>query len=127
MSNETKDLNIIELLMGIKEDVSSIKTDITNFKETQKQERENITKEIADVRLDFQKDLTELKSDISGIRSVQNNLVLDVDALKHQEDSKDANKWRNVVRFILVAFGGMILAKVPDFVSFCVQLMKGAN
>ena len=39
MIEQTEKINIIELLMGIKADVSSIKTDMTNFKEAQKVEK----------------------------------------------------------------------------------------
>ena len=62
MLDGNKDINIIELLMGIKEDVSSIKTDMANFKEAQKLEKENTTKEIVDVRNDYRRDLDDLKT-----------------------------------------------------------------
>ena len=54
-------INIIELLMGIKEDVSSIKTDMANFKEAQRSEKETIMKAISDVRIDYGRDLTDLE------------------------------------------------------------------
>ena len=126
MSEQSEKINIIELLMGIKEDVSSIKTDMANFKETQRTEREAIMKEISDVRTDYQRDIADLESrvmsKINGLQSVQNNLVGDVDTLQHAEEKKDAKKWRTVIAFIITAVGGMITAKIPDFITFLVQL-----
>ena len=126
MSEQSEKINIIELLMGIKEDVSSIKTDMANFKEAQRTERDVIMKEISDVRTDYQRDLTDLESrvmsKVNGLQSVQNNLVGDVDTLKHAEEKKDAKKWRTVIAFIGTAVGGMIIAKVPDFITFLIQL-----
>ena len=114
MSAENDKINIIELLMGIKEDVSSIKTDMANFKEAQKTEREVIMKEISDVRTDYKRDLADLESRVmarvNGLHSVQNNLVGDVDNLKSVEDKKDAKRWRMTIAFVLTGLGGMALA-----------------
>ena len=126
MSAENDKINIIELLMGIKEDVSSIKTDMANFKEAQKTEREVIMKEISDVRTEYQRDLADLESRVmarvNGLHSVQNNLVGDVDNLKSEEDKKDAKRWRMTIAFVLTGLGGMALAKLPDFIAFCIKL-----
>lgn len=126
MSEQSEKINIIELLMGIKEDVSSIKTDMANFKETQRTEKEAIMKEISDIRTDCQRDIADLESrvmsKINGLQSVQNNLVGDVDTLQHAEEKKDAKKWRTVIAFIVTAVGGMVTAKVPDFIAFLIQL-----
>ncbi len=126
MSAENDKINIIELLMGIKEDVSSIKTDMANFKEAQKTEREVIMKEISDVRTEYQRDLANLESrvmaKVNGLQSVQNNLVGDVDNLKTAEDKKLAKRYRTMIAFVLTALGGMALAKLPDFVVFLMKL-----
>lgn len=126
MSAENSEkINIIQLLMGIKEDVSSIKTDMANFKEAQKSEREVIMKEIADVRTDYQRDIanieTKIMTRINGLQSVQNSLTGDVDTLKHADEKKDAKRYRTVLAFILTALGGMIIAKVPDFIALCLK------
>ena len=96
MSEENKDINIIELLIGIKEDVSSIKTDMANFKESQRVERENTVKEITEVRNDCAKSIAELETRLSGkisnLQSVQNNLVGEVDLLKNAEEKKNAKE-----------------------------------
>lgn len=119
-------INIIELLMGIKEDVSSIKTDMVNFKEAQRTEKDMIMKEISDIRTDSQRDLTDLENRVMGritaIQSVQSTLVGEVDTLKSAEDKKDAKRWRTTIAFIFTALGGMAVAKLPDFVAFCVKL-----
>lgn len=126
MSDQTEKINIIELLMGIKEDVSSIKTDMTNFKESQRTEKETIMKEISDVRIDYKRDLSDLENRVMGritnMQSVQATLVGDVDTLKHADEKKDAKKWRTVIAFIGTAVGGMLVAKIPDFITFLIQL-----
>ena len=132
MGEQTEQINIIKLLMDIKADVSSIKTDMTNFKEAQKVEKENTTKDIADVRSDCKRDLKELEAKVmaklNGIQSVQNNLVGDVDTLKHAEEKKDAKRWKTVMAFIGTSVGSMILVKIPDFIAFCVKINRmGGN
>ena len=132
MIEQTEKINIIELLMGIKADVSSIKTDMTNFKEAQKVEKENTAKDIADVRSECERDLKELESRVmtklNGIQSIQNNLVGDVDTLKHAEEKKDAKRWKTVMAFIGTSVGSMILVKIPDFIAFCIEVSRmGGN
>lgn len=132
MSEQTEQINIIELLMGIKADVSSIKTDMTNFKEAQKVEKENTAKDIADVRSECERDLKELEARVmtklNGIQSIQNNLVGDVDTLKHAEEKKNAKRWKTVMAFIGTSVGSMILVKIPDFIAFCIKVSRmGGN
>ena len=132
MGEQTEQINIITLLMGIKADVSSIKTDMTNFKEAQKVEKENTAKDIAEVRSDCKRELKELEARVmtklNGIQSVQNNLVGDVDTLKHAEEKKDAKRWKTVMAFIGTSVGSMILVKLPDFIAFCIEVSRmGGN
>ena len=132
MGEQTEQINIIKLLMDIKADVSSIKTDMTNFKEAQKVEKENTAKDIADVRSDCKRDLKELEAKVmtklNGIQSIQNNLVGDVDTLKHAEEKKDAKRWKTVMAFIGTSVGSMILVKIPDFIAFCIKVSQmGGN
>ena len=132
MGEQTEQINIIKLLMDIKADVSSIKTDMTNFKEAQKVEKENTVKDIADVRSECERDLKELESRVmtklNGIQSIQNNLVGDVDTLKHAEEKKDAKRWKTVMAFIGTSVGSMILVKIPDFIAFCIKVSRmGGN
>ena len=128
MGEQTEQINIIKLLMDIKADVSSIKTDMTNFKEAQKVEKENTVKDIADVRSDCERDLKELETRVmtklNGIQSIQNNLVGDVDTLKHAEEKKDAKRWKTVMAFIGTSVGSMILVKIPDFIAFCIKVSR---
>lgn len=132
MGEQTEQINIITLLMDIKADVSSIKTDMTNFKEAQKVEKENTAKDIAEVRSDCKRELKELEARVmtklNGIQSVQNNLVGDVDTLKHAEEKKDAKRWKTVMAFIGTSVGSMILVKLPDFIAFCIEVSRmGGN
>ena len=132
MGEQTEQINIITLLMDIKADVSSIKTDMTNFKEAQKVEKENTVKDIADARSECERDLKELEARVmtklNGIQSIQNNLVGDVDTLKHAEEKKDAKRWKTVMAFIGTSVGSMILVKIPDFIAFCIEVSRmGGN
>ena len=132
MSEQTEQINIIKLLMDIKADVSSIKTDMNNFKEAQKVEKENTVKDISDARSDCERDLKELEARVmaklNGIQSIQNNLVGDVDILKHAEENKDAKRWKTVMAFIGTSVGSMILVKIPDFIAFCIEVSRmGGN
>ena len=132
MGEQTEQINIIKLLMDIKADVSSIKTDMTNFKEAQKVEKENTAKDIADVRSECERDLKELEARVmtklNGIQSIQNNLVGDVDTLKHAEEKKDAKRWKTVMAFIGTSVGSMVLVKIPDFIAFCIKVSRmGGN
>ena len=132
MSEQTEQINIIKLLMDIKADVSSIKTDMNNFKEAQKIEKENTVKDISDVRSDCERDLKELEARVmtklNGIQSIQNNLVGDVDTLKHAEENKDAKRWKTVMAFIGTSVGSMTLVKIPDFIAFCIKISQmGGN
>lgn len=120
MAEPSKEFNMMELLLKISNDVSSIKTDMTNFKEAQKLEKENTTKEIADVRADCKHEIEELDTRLSerinSLQSVQNSLVGDVDTLKHEDEKKDAKKWRTIIAFISTALGGMLLGKLPEII-----------
>ena len=137
MSENNEKINIVEILMVIKADVSAIKTDMTNFKEIQRTEKDVLTKAINDLRTNYLKDISELQSEmqreladlntrimtkVNNIQSVQNNLVGDVDNLKHGDEAKDARKYRTAVSFILTGLGGMALAKLPDFILWCSKL-----
>lgn len=136
--NITEKVNVIELLMNIHSDVSSIKTNIENMEKTQQKDKEAIQKDIADVRADYQRDLTALESKLTSkiavlqttqnnFLAVQNNLVGEVDNLKTAEDKKLAKRYRTTIAFILTAVGGMILAKLPDFIAFCIKLSGGVK
>ena len=132
MGEQIEQINIIKLLMVIKADVSSIKTDMTNFKEAQKVEKENTAKDIADARSECERDLKELEARVmtklNGIQSIQNNLVGDVDTLKHAEEKKNAKRWKTVMAFIGTSVGSMILVKIPDFIAFCIKVSQmGGN
>lgn len=123
---DTNDINIIELLMGIKEDVSAIKTDMSNFKETQRADRDATSKELASIRADFNRELLELNDQvqkkINNIQAVQNNLVGEIDTLKHAEDKTNAKKWKTVIAFICTSIGSMLIAKLPEFISFLAKV-----
>ena len=128
MSDEVKQINVIELLLKISNDVSSIKTDMINFKETQKSDKESISKEIADIRSDYERDIKELNdklmSKLQTLQSVQNNLVGDVDTLKHADEKKDAKRWKTTLAFIGTALSGLFIGKLPDIISTLIIVLS---
>ena len=128
MSVEAKEINILELLLKISNDVSSIKTDMTNFKEAQRLEKENTTKEMEDLRTDCKRDIKELNdklmSKLQTLQSVQNNLVGDVDTLKHADEKKDAQRWKTTLAFIGTALSGLFIGKLPDIISTLIIVLS---
>lgn len=122
------DINVLELLLKISNDVSSIKTDINNLKDSQIKDRMDIDKDIQTAKEECTRKLkeieTSLQNRINSIQSVQNNLVGEVDNLKHADEKRDAHKWKVITSFILTAIGGMFLAKLPDIVSYLVLASK---
>ena len=128
MSVEAKEINMLELLLKISNDVSSIKTDMTNFKEAQRLEKENTTKEMEDLRIDYKRDIKELNdklmSKLQTLQSVQNNLVGDVDTLKHADEKKDAKRWKTTLAFIGTALSGLFIGKLPDIISTLIIVLS---
>ncbi len=128
MSVEAKEINMLELLLKISNDVSSIKTDMTNFKEAQRLEKENTTKEMEDLRTDYKRDIKELNdrlmNKLQTLQSVQNNLVGDVDTLKHADEKKDAKRWKTTLAFIGTALSGLFIGKLPDIISTLIIVLS---
>ena len=128
MSVEAKEINMLELLLKISNDVSSIKTDMTNFKEAQRLEKENTTKEMEDLRTDYKQDIKELNdrlmNKLQTLQSVQNNLVGDVDTLKHADEKKDAKRWKTTLAFIGTALSGLFIGKLPDIISTLIIVLS---
>lgn len=124
-------INVIELLMQIREDVSSIKTDMNNLQKNQEKDKASIDKDIEDVRTDFNRSLKTLESNvtqrINNIQTVQNTLVGEVETLKHSEDKEDARKYRSVVKYMLVGIGGLFVAKIPEIIKLVFQLSNGVQ
>ena len=128
MSVEAKEINMIELLLKISNDVSSIKTDMTNFKEAQRLEKENTTKEMEDLRTDYKREIKELNdrlmNKLQTLQSVQNNLVGEVDTLKHADEKKDAKRWKTTLAFIGTALSGLFIGKLPDIISTLIIVLS---
>lgn len=138
-----KEINIIDILFTIKEDVSSIKTDMANFKESQKLERERFNKELEEQNNIFNKNISEVKKDVSknlsdtetklqkritDLTSVQNNIVGDISFLKDEinnlkqaENNKLAKQWKTIMGFVGTAVCTAIIAKLPDIVALFVK------
>ena len=130
------DINVMELLLKISENVSAIKTDMANFKETYKGEKDNLTAQICDARNDAKMELASAKSafqiEIDAVKKVQEAQDKRIEAqaeeiqlLKNAEDKKDAKRWRTVIAFILTALGGFLVSHVFDFIKFVLN-NKGA-
>ena len=138
-----KEINIIDILFTIKEDVSSIKTDMSNFKESQKLERERFNKELEEQNNIFNKNISEVKKDITknlsdtetklqkritDLTAVQNNIVGDISSLKEEirnlkqaENNKLAKQWKTIMGFVCTAVCTAIIAKLPDIVALFIK------
>lgn len=131
MGSENKDnINLTELLLKISSDVSAIKTDMQNFKDSYKNEKENLLAKIDDVRKDYEKEVKAIREAFDERIKQQEAqiklLTTYTEALRTQKDKEDAKKWRTVIAFILAGLGGMLLSRVPDIIMFLIKL-KGAN
>ena len=135
MAEQKNEVNVIELLIGIKEDVSSIKTDMSNFKESQQKMQDNIQRDILDVRSDLQASIKNLddkyRERANQLQTIQAQLVGEVDTLKDRiatlegaKEKEDARKWRKFVAYALSAIGGVFLVKLPAILSFTIKLLS---
>lgn len=129
MAGENKDVNTVELLLKISSDVSAIKTDMQNFKDSYKNEKENLLAKIEDVREDFDKEIKSLRETFDEKVKQQDAqiklLTTYTEALRTQKDKEDAKKYRGVIAFILAGLGGMLLALVPSFLIFLIKTKIG--
>lgn len=130
MGGENKDnINLTELLLKISSDVSAIKTDMQNFKDSYKSEKENLLAKIEDVREDFDKEIKTTREAFEEKLKQQDAqiklLTTYTEALRTQKDKEDAKKYRSVIAFILVGLGGMLLALVPSFFIFIIKSKIG--
>ena len=127
MGAEIEDINIIELLMGIKEDVASIKTEVANFQKTQEKDREDNSKDICDIKKSMSDLEQRINDRLEEIEKVQDKIIVELDKVKHKDTEKDAKKWKTSVAFIVTALAGMAIAKLPDFITFIIEkaLTKG--
>lgn len=130
MGNENKDnINLTELLIKISSDVSAIKSDMQNFKDSYKNEQENLLAKIDDVRKDCEKEIRNIKESFEDKLKQQDaqirQLTIYTEALRTEKDKNDAKKYRSIVAFILVGLGGMLLALVPSFFIFIIKSKIG--
>ena len=113
MGGEAKDnINLTELLIKISSDVSAIKSDMQNFKDSYKSEKENLLAEIDDVRKDHEKEIKALKESFEEKIKQQDaqikQLTIYTEALRTEKDKTDAKKYRNIIAFILCNFESKI-------------------
>lgn len=128
MSEENK-INMVELLIGIKEDVSVIKTKMSSFEEAQERDREFLSNKIDMLEAQHEEDKIALQKrhqeDIKEISEAFNekisSLQEEVNSLKRQKDEEDAKRWRAVVKYFLTALGGILVAKLPDILNLLTQ------
>lgn len=126
MGSENKDnINLTELLIKISSDVSAIKSDMQNFKDSYKSEKENLLAEIDDVRKDYEKEMKAVKEAFEEKIKQQDaqikQLTIYTEALRTEKDKTDAKKYRSIIAFILVGVGGMLLALIPSFIMFMIK------
>ena len=129
MGAENKDVNTVELLLKISSDVSAIKTDMQNFKDSNKSEKENLLAKIEDVRKDCEREVKAIRESFDEKFKQQDAqiklLTTYTEALRTQKDKDDAKKYRSVIAFILVGLGGMLLSLIPSFIMFVLKAKIG--
>ena len=129
MGAENKDVNTVELLLKISSDVSAIKTDMQNFKDSNKSEKENLLAKIEDVRKDCEREVKAIRESFDEKFKQQDAqiklLTTYAEALRTQKDKDDAKKYRSVIAFILVGLGGMLLSLIPSFIMFVLKAKIG--
>lgn len=122
------DFNVMTLLMDIKTDVSAIKTDLQNFKDSQQTEKIHTQDLIQDLRNDFAQDVERLQTKMdkrfNSLQTIQNDLVGEVDILKNKKDKEDAEKWRKILSYILTALGSIFVAKFPDIIKSIISIVN---
>lgn len=125
MSGENKDVNTVELLLKISSDVSAIKTDMQNFKDSYKSEKENLLAKIEDVRKDFDKEIKTTREAFDEKLKQQDAqiklLTTYTEALRTQKDKEDAKKWRTTIAFILTGVGGLLIGSIPFILKAFIQ------
>ena len=126
MVGENRDnINLTELLLKISSDVSAIKTDMQNFKDSYKNEKENLVARIDDVRADCEREVKAIKASFDEKIKQQDaqikQLTIYTEALRTEKDKTDAKKYRSIIAFILVGVGGMLLALIPSFIMFMIK------
>ena len=126
MGNEkSADINLTELLLKISSDVSAIKTDMQNFKDSYKSEKENLLAKIDDVREDFDKELKTTRETFDEKLKQQDAqiklLTTYTEVLRTQKDKEDAKKWRTTIAFILTGVGGLLIGSIPFILKAFIQ------
>ena len=124
-SEKSADINLTELLLKISSDVSAIKTDMQNFKDSYKSEKENLLAKIDDVREDFDKEIKTVKEAFEEKLKQQDAqiklLTTYTEALRTQKDKEDAKKWRTTIAFILTGVGGLLIGSIPFILKAFIQ------
>ena len=124
-SEKSADINLTELLLKISSDVSAIKTDMQNFKDSYKSEKENLLAKIDDVREDFDKELKTTRETFEEKLKQQDAqiklLTTYTEALRTQKDKEDAKKWRTTIAFILTGIGGLLIGSIPFILKAFIQ------
>lgn len=126
MGGENKDnINLTELLLKISSDVSAIKTDMQNFKDSYKNEKENLLAKIDDVRKDYEKEVKTIREAFDERIKQQDAqiklLTTYTEALRTEKDKADAKKWRTTIAFILTGVGGLLIGSIPFILKAFIQ------
>ena len=122
---KSADINLTELLLKISSDVSAIKTDMQNFKDSYKSEKENLLAKIDDVREDFDKEIKTMKEAFEEKLKQQDAqiklLTTYTEALRTEKDKTDAKKYRSIIAFILTGVGGLLIGSIPFILKAFIQ------
>lgn len=120
MLESKEDVNILELLIKIKEDVATIKADMASFQKAQEQERGHIQQQLTEIKKGNQKDYEELEKRVTALEE-------SIAELKQADNNKDAVKWRRVTAFILTALGGASLTGLFNLIKSFLEHWKNGS
>lgn len=105
MSESQKDNSfIMETLIQISKDVGEIKTKVEGLEKSKEKENEAFEKRLVSVEEQTAKN-TEA-----------------INALQNADDKKDAKRYRSILGVIGAGIAGVVIAKLPDIVSFVFTL-----
>lgn len=97
-------INTVEILMDIKSDVSSIKTEMTYLKD------------------DFKEYKAEQQENTIAINARVTKLEEKVEELSDREDKSNAKKYKTILAFFATAVGGIVVANLSEIIKLIFKL-----
>lgn len=97
-------VNTVEILMDIKSDVSSIKTEMTYLKD------------------DFKEYKAEQQENVVALNARISKLEEKVEELSDRDDKEKAKKYKTIIAFFATAVGGIVIANLSDIIKLLLKI-----